>query len=137
MSTSLKGKVALVTGGGKNLGGLISRQMAEAGASVAVHYNSSGSKKGAEDTVKEIEKKGGKAAAFQADMTKPAGQWNPRQDSDRVEVKKLFDDVVSKFGQVNIAVNNVGKVLKKPIIETSEEEYDEMSFPAIDFADVE
>ena len=43
-----------------------------------------------------------------------------------VEVKKLFDDVVKAFGQVNIAVNCVGKVLKKPITETSEEEYDEM-----------
>jgi len=73
MSQSLKGKVALVTGGGKNLGGLISRSMADAGAAVAVHYNSPGSKKGAEETVAAIEKKGGKAAAFQADMTKPAG----------------------------------------------------------------
>ena len=43
-----------------------------------------------------------------------------------VEVKKLFEDVVKTFGQVNIAVNCVGKVLKKPITETSEEEYDEM-----------
>jgi len=38
----------------------------------------------------------------------------------------LFDDVVKTFGQLNIAVNCVGKVLKKPITETSEEEYDEM-----------
>jgi NAD(P)-dependent dehydrogenase (short-subunit alcohol dehydrogenase family) len=73
MSKPLEGKVALVTGGGKNLGGLISRQMAEAGAAVAVHYNSPGSKKGADDTVKAIEQSGGKAAAFQADMTKPTG----------------------------------------------------------------
>ena len=43
-----------------------------------------------------------------------------------VEVKKLFDEVVSKFGELNIAVNTVWKVLKKPIIETTEEEYDEM-----------
>jgi NAD(P)-dependent dehydrogenase (short-subunit alcohol dehydrogenase family) len=74
MSQSLKGKVALVTGGGKNLGGLISVSMADAGAAVAVHYNSAASKKGAEETVAAIEKKGGKAAAFQADMTKPAGK---------------------------------------------------------------
>ena len=43
-----------------------------------------------------------------------------------VEVKKLFDEVVSKFGELNIAINNVGKLLKKSIIETIEEEYDEM-----------
>jgi len=42
------------------------------------------------------------------------------------EVKKLFDEVVATFGELNIAVNNVGKVLKKPIVETTEEEYDEM-----------
>jgi NAD(P)-dependent dehydrogenase (short-subunit alcohol dehydrogenase family) len=129
MSQPLKGKVALVTGGGKNLGGLISLQMAEAGAAVAVHYNSAGSQKGAEDTVKEIEKKGGKAAPFQADMTKPAGKPDFEVSYDAnssVEVKKLFDEVVAKFGKVNIAVNNVGKVLKKPIVETTEEEYDEM-----------
>ena len=41
-------------------------------------------------------------------------------------MKKLFDDVVARFGELNIAVNNVGKVLKNPIIETTEEEYDEM-----------
>jgi len=38
----------------------------------------------------------------------------------------LFDDVVNTFGKVDIAVNCVGKVLKKPIIETTDEEYDEM-----------
>jgi len=70
---SLQGEVALVTGGGKNLGGLISEQMADAGATVAVHYNSPGSKKSAENMVKAIEKKGGKAAVFQANTAKPAG----------------------------------------------------------------
>lgn len=126
MSQPLKGKVALVTGGGKNLGGLISRSMADAGAAVAVHYNSPGSKKSAEETVSEIETKGGQAAAFQADMTKPAGICPNMRDWQGIEVKKLFEDVVKTFEQVNIAVNCVGKVLKKPITETSEEEYDEM-----------
>jgi NAD(P)-dependent dehydrogenase (short-subunit alcohol dehydrogenase family) len=51
---------------------------------------------------------------------------------DNLEVKKLFDEVVKTFGQVNIAVNNVGKVLKKPITETTEEEYDEMYHLRID-----
>ncbi len=36
-----------------------------------------------------------------------------------------------KLGQVNIAVNNVGKILKKPISDASGEEYDDMYFPAI------
>lgn len=41
-------------------------------------------------------------------------------------MEKLFQDVLKDFGKVDIAVNNVGKVLKKPITEISEEEYDEM-----------
>jgi NAD(P)-dependent dehydrogenase (short-subunit alcohol dehydrogenase family) len=82
MSTSLEGKVALVTGGGKNLGGLISRQLAEAGATVAVHFNSPDSKKSAVETSLEIEKNGGKAAFFQADMTKPAG-YSPHKSNSR------------------------------------------------------
>ena len=47
--------------------------MGKEGATVAVHYNSRSSKEGAEETVKETEKSGGKAAAFQADITKPVG----------------------------------------------------------------
>lgn len=39
---------------------------------------------------------------------------------------KLFQDVIRDFGQVDIVINTVGKVLKKPIIEISEEEYDTM-----------
>lgn len=39
---------------------------------------------------------------------------------------KLFKDVVGDFGHVDIVVNTVGKVLKKPIAEISEEEYDSM-----------
>jgi len=74
---SLNGRVVLVTGGGKNLGGLISREMGKKGAIVAIHYNSTSSKAGAEETVKAIEERGGKAAAFQADLTKPTGSTQP------------------------------------------------------------
>ena len=111
---SLAGKVALVTGGGKNLGGLISHQFADLGADVAVHYNSASSKEEAEKTVKDIQAKGRKAVAYQGDLTKPA------------EIVKLFDAVIKEFGGVDIAVNNVGKVLKKPILEITEAEYDSM-----------
>ena len=44
----LKGKVAVVGGGAKNLGGLLSRQLAEAGAKVVIHYNSNAPKPAAD-----------------------------------------------------------------------------------------
>src|SRR5204863_1364014 len=42
------------------------------------------------------------------------------------EVRRLFDEAVKRYGRVDIAVNTVGKVLKKPFVETTEEEYDSM-----------
>lgn len=113
---SIKGKVVIIAGGAKNLGGLLARDLAEHGAkAVAIHYNSASTKKDAEATVAAIEKSGAKAVAFQADLT-TAGA-----------MEKLFNDVVAAVGRPDIAINTVGKVLKKPITETSEAEFDEMS----------
>ncbi|OLL72848.1 dehydrogenase with different specificities [Pseudonocardia sp. Ae168_Ps1] len=55
---TLQGKNVLVAAGGKNLGGLVSRQAAEAGANVAIHYNSESSRPEAEDTLKAVEAAG-------------------------------------------------------------------------------
>lgn len=51
---TLKGKVAVVGAGAKNLGGLISREFAKSGAKVVVHYNSDATKSSADDAVKAI-----------------------------------------------------------------------------------
>ena len=69
----------------------------------------------AEATVAAIKAAGADAAAFQADLTSAAA------------VEKLFADTVAAVGRPDIAVNTVGKVLKKPIAEISEAEYDTMS----------
>lgn len=112
----IKGKTVLIAGGAKNLGGLIARDMAEHGAkAVVIHYNSASSREDADETVAAIEKAGAKAAAFQADLTSADA------------MTRLFEDAVSFAGRPDIAVNTVGKVLKKPIVEISEAEYDEMS----------
>ena len=110
----LAGKVALVAGGAKNLGGLLSRHLAQAGAKVAVHYNSGSTKGSADDTVKAVISAGGDAFAIQGDLTKVA------------KVRRLFDETMKRYGRVDIAVNTAGKVLKKPFGETTEEEYDSM-----------
>lgn len=113
---SIKGKVVLVAGGAKNLGGLIARDLAQQGAkAVAIHYNSARSKDEAEATIAAIKAAGAQAVAFQADLT-TAGA-----------VAKLFADTIAAVGRPDIAVNTVGKVLKKPFTEISEAEYDEMT----------
>lgn len=111
----LKGKVAVVGGASRNLGSLICKTLAAEGASVVVHYNSGTSKGPAEETVKAVKAAGGDAFAFQADLTRPA------------ETARLFDETMQRFKRLDIGINTAGKVLKKPIIATSEQEYDEMS----------
>ena len=65
----LKGKVVLIAGGAKNLGGLLSRNFAAKGAKVVIHYNSDATKADAEKTLKDITSAGGEAFLFQADLT--------------------------------------------------------------------
>lgn len=113
---SIKGKTVLIAGGAKNLGGLIARDLAHHGAkAIAVHYNSGGAKADADATVAAIRAAGAEAVAFQANLT----------TADSME--KLFADTIAAIGRPDIAINTVGKVLKKPILQISEAEYDEMS----------
>ena len=84
---SIRGKVALIAGGAKNLGGLIARDLAQQGAAaVAIHYNSAASKAEAEATVAAVEAAGAKAVALQGDLT--------RADT----MERLFADTVAAVG---------------------------------------
>ena len=113
---SIKGKTVIIAGGAKNLGGLLARDLAAQGArAVAIHYNTGATKPAADETVAAIKAAGAEAVALQADRT-TAGA-----------VAKLCADAVAAIGKPDIAINTVGKVLKKPIVEISEVEYDEMS----------
>lgn len=113
---SIQGKVVLIAGGAKNLGGLIATDLAAQGArAVVVHYNSASSQADAVNTVAAIEKAGAKGLALQGDLTSATA------------VEKLFADTISSVGSPDIAINTVGKVLKKPMTEISEAEYDEMT----------
>jgi len=113
---SITGKTVLIAGGAKNLGGLIARDLAQHGAkAVAIHYNSAGAAAEAEETLAAIRAAGAEAVAFQADLT-TAGA-----------VEKLFADTIAAIGRPDIAINTVGKVLKKPFAQISEAEYDEMT----------
>lgn len=110
--SKFKGKVAVVTGGGRDIGRAISIQLAKEGASVVVNYNSS--RKGAAETVKEIESFGGKAIAVKADV------------SSLRSIKSLKSKTVKAFGkEVHILVNNAGGLFaRKTLQELDEEFYD-------------
>ena len=69
-SNGLAGKVAIVTGGGRDIGRACVMRLAKAGAAVAINYHSSS--EGADSAVKEIKAAGGKALAMQGDMTSAA-----------------------------------------------------------------
>lgn len=111
----LQGKVVLIAGGAKNLGGLLSRDFAAKGAKLAIHYNSDSTKPDAEKTLEEVKALGADAFIFQGDLTKIEN------------ITRFFDETVSKFGGIDIAINTVGMVLKKPFVDTTEAEYDSMS----------
>lgn len=110
----LNGKVVLIAGGAKNLGGLLSRNFAKKGAKLAIHYNSAATKADAEQTLADVKAAGSDAFLFQGDLTKVEN------------VVKFFDETIARFGGIDVAINTVGMVLKKPFTETTEAEYDVM-----------
>lgn len=113
MPNTLRDKVVVIGGGAKNLGGLISRDLAAHGVkAIAVHYNSAGTRGAAEETVAAIKQSGADAFAIQGDLTKVA------------ENTRLFAETKRQFGKVDIAINTTGMVIKKPMLEVTEEDYD-------------
>lgn len=90
----LKGKIALVTGGGRGIGRETALTLAGYGADVAVNY--SGSRDAAQETAAEIEAMGRRALAIRADVTKEE------------ECAAMFHEIAEKLGRIDILVNNAG-----------------------------
>src|SRR5947208_6096318 len=105
----LAGKVAVVTGASKGIGADIAKQLAAEGASVVVNYASS--KEGADRVVDEIAKRGGKAVAVQANVSKQA------------DIDRLFADTKKAFGKLDILVNNAGVYEFTPLEGVTEAHY--------------
>lgn len=107
----LKGKVAIVTGGARDIGREVSLRLAAEGANVVINYY--GSEAEATETKQAIEKAGGNAIAVKGDMTK----W--------ADVENLVAETKKAFGeQIHLLVNVVGGLFgRKPIEEQDEEWY--------------
>jgi 3-oxoacyl-[acyl-carrier protein] reductase len=107
----LSGRVALVTGGSRGIGKAVCVAFGNEGASVAVHYNRGEGP--AREAVSQIEKGGGGACPFQADLLAPgAGD-------------ELVSRVRSAFGPVDILVNNAGEMTDSPVEGMSDRMWEE------------
>jgi 3-oxoacyl-[acyl-carrier protein] reductase len=108
----LKGKVAVVTGATGELGPAMARTLAEAGASVAIHYHEK--KEKAEELLAEVKEAGADSTIVQGDVT------------DFDSVKAMRDEIVSSLGDPDIIVNNaVSAYPWKTILEQPPEHYEE------------
>jgi 3-oxoacyl-[acyl-carrier protein] reductase len=114
----LPGRVALVTGAGRNIGRAIALELSAGGAAVAVNVRSNKSE--ADAVVQEIEAMGGKAAAFIADI------------ADQGAVEKMVAGVVARFGGIDYLINNAALRREKPIDEMTLAEWREVMSVTLD-----
>lgn len=110
---SLKGKVALVTGAGSGIGQAIAVRFAQEGAHVVVNTHPGGKHSGAE-VVEPVTKFDKEAFAIQANV------------DNRAEVEGMVQQVVKKFGRLDICVNNAGIEFKKPFLDVTDEEWNKV-----------
>lgn len=106
----LEGKVAIITGSSRGIGRVVAEQLADLGAKVVINYSSSPQK--AEEVVEDIIKKGGKAVALHADLSKLS------------DVEELFIKTIDEFGKVDILINNAGLMITKPLLDVTEDDFD-------------
>jgi len=105
----LNGKVAVVTGASSGIGAGIARAFGAEGATVIVNYSSS--RTGADAVVSAIEAAGGKAAAVQADVSKPD------------DIIRLFEKVKADHGSLDVLVNNAGIAIFEMAADVTEEAF--------------
>ena len=112
MAGTQSGRVAIVTGGTANIGKLFAEALADDGANIVVHYNSPRRADEAAAVVKELQARGVEAIAVQGDLTRIAS------------ITALADATIERFGRWDILVNTSGLIVRKPLAETTEDEYD-------------
>lgn len=109
---SLKGKVAIVTGGNSGIGMAIAVGLARAGANIVIDYIAH---PGATEALeKQIADFGAGVIGVKADVSKVA------------DLQRLMDAGVATFGRVDVMVNNAGVEIRRSVLETTEEEYEKV-----------
>ena len=106
---SLKGKIALVTGGNTGIGQGIALALAQAGADVA-----SVARRGSDETVAKAQALGVRAASIQADLT----SLEP--------IERVLDEATAALGPVDILVNNAGIIRRNDAVDFSEQDWDDV-----------
>src|ERR1700744_2986063 len=112
-SSNGNSRVAIVTGGTANLGKLFAESLAGDGVNLVVHYNSPHRAHEAADAVKELEGLGVEVIAHQGDLT------------DTGQITQLVDATIDRFGKWDILVNTSGLIIRKPLVKTSEKDFDD------------
>jgi 3-oxoacyl-[acyl-carrier protein] reductase len=120
MSKELTGKVAVVTGAGRNIGRAIARTLAEGGASVLVNARSNRAE--AEAVAREVEAAGGKAIVHIGDV------------ADTKSVQAMADAAVRQLGRIDILVNNAALRREKSFAEMDYAEWREILDVTLDGA---
>ncbi|MRR14949.1 MAG: SDR family oxidoreductase [Deltaproteobacteria bacterium] len=110
-SAELKGRIALVTGGGRGIGRAIAVELAKAGADVAVNYLSH--QKEAEEVCGIVTAQGCRAVAVQADVSMASS------------VSRMVSTVAERLGNISILVNNAGMAKARRLDEVDEQLWDE------------
>ena len=109
---SLKGKVAIVTGGNSGIGKSIVLALAEEGANIAIDYVANPA--ATEDLERRIVALGDQAIGVEADVSKVA------------DLQRLVDTTVKELGRVDIMVNNAGIETRTSILDTTEAQYEKV-----------
>ncbi len=112
MMIDLSGKVALVTGASRGIGRAIALALAGAGASVTINYREDKSR--ANEVIREVEGRGGKAHAWQADV------------GDANQVEAMIEGIISSFGHLDILVNNAGVIRDLLLLQMEEKDWEEV-----------
>jgi 3-oxoacyl-[acyl-carrier protein] reductase len=111
-TTALQGKVALVTGASRGIGRAIALALGQAGAHVAVNYNTRAAE--AQEVCNEIERLAARTVAVQADVAVAR------------DVARMVRQVETQLGPVAVLVNNAGITRPEPIDEITEQSWDDV-----------
>ena len=109
---TLKGKVAIVTGGNSGIGKAITLALAGAGANVVIDYVAD--EAATEDLERQIAALGDQSIGVDADVSKVA------------DLEMLIDRTVKEMGRLDVMVNNAGIETRSSVLDTTEDQYDKV-----------